>query len=83
MNLSMLLVLRQSLKIAVAGLVLGVGAAFGLSRFVESWLYGVSAFDTVTFVAVPAILAFVAVAACLVPAVRATRVDPIVVLRAE
>ena len=79
----LLLVLRQSLKIAVAGLVIGVGAAFGLSRFVESWLYGVSAFDTVTFVAVPAILALVAMVACLVPAVRATRVDPIVVLKAE
>ncbi len=79
----LMLVLRQSLKIAVVGLVVGVGAAFGLSRFVESWLYGVSAFDTVTFVAVPAILATVAVAACLVPAIRATRVDPIVVLKAE
>ena len=79
----LMLVLRQSLKIAVVGLVLGVGAAFSLSRFVESWLYGVSAFDTATFVAVPAILALVALAACLIPAVRATRVDPIVVLKAE
>ena len=79
----LMLVLRQSLKIAGAGLVLGVGAAFGLSRFVESWLYGISAFDTVTFATVPAILAVVAIVACLVPAVRATRVDPIVVLKAE
>ncbi len=79
----LMLVLRQSLKIAVVGLVLGTGAAFGLSGFVESWLYGVSAFDAMTFVTVPAILALVALAACLIPAVRATRVDPIVVLKAE
>jgi predicted lysophospholipase L1 biosynthesis ABC-type transport system permease subunit len=77
------LVLLQSLKIAGVGLVLGLGAALALSRFVESWLYGVSAFDTVTFVAVPAVLALVAVAACMVPALRATRVDPVVVLKSE
>jgi len=77
------LVLGQSLRIAGLGLVLGIGAALGLSRFVEAWLFGVSAFDTVTFVTVPAVLAAVAIAACLVPALRATRVDPIVVLKAE
>jgi predicted permease len=79
----LLLVLVQSFKIAGLGLVVGVGAALGLSRFVESWLFGISAFDTPTFVAVPLVLALVAGAACLVPAVRATRVDPIVVLKAE
>ena len=79
----LMLVMRQSFKIAVFGLVVGVGAALGLSRFVESWLFGVSAFDTTTFVAVPAVLALVAMVACLVPALRATRVDPIEVLKAE
>jgi len=79
----LLLVLVQSFKIAGLGLVVGVGAALGLTRFVESWLFGVSAFDAPTFVAVPLVLALVAGAACLVPAVRATRVDPIVVLKAE
>ncbi len=79
----LMLVMRQSFKIAVFGLVIGVGAALGLSRFVESWLFGISAFDTTTFVAVPAVLALVAMVACLVPAVRATRVDPIEVLKAE
>ncbi len=79
----LMLVMRQSLKIAVFGLVIGVVAALGLSRFVESWLFGVSAFDTTTFVAVPAVLALVAMVACLVPALRATRVDPIEVLKAE
>jgi predicted permease len=79
----LLLVLVQSLKIAGLGLVLGVGAALALSRFVESWLFEISAFDAPTFVAVPLVLALVASAACLIPAVRATRVDPIVVLKAE
>ena len=79
----LMLVMRQSFKIAVFGLVIGVGAALGLSRFVESWLFGISAFDTTTFVAVPAVLALVAMVACLIPAVRATRVNPIEVLKAE
>jgi predicted permease len=79
----LLLVLVQSFKIAGLGLVVGVGAALGLSRLVESWLFEVSAFDAPTFVAVPLVLALVAGAACLIPAVRATRVDPIVVLKAE
>jgi predicted permease len=77
------LVLRQSLKIAAFGLLLGIAAALALSRFVETWLFGVSAFDAPTFVVVPAVLALVAIAACLVPALRATRVDPIVVLKSE
>jgi len=79
----LLLVLRQSLRIAGAGLVIGIVAALGLSRLVESWLFGVSAADTTTFVAVPAVLALVALAACLVPALRATRVDPVVVLKSD
>jgi putative ABC transport system permease protein len=79
----LMLVLTQSLKIAGLGLVFGTAAALALSRFVESWLFGVSAVDATTFVAVPAVLAIVAIAACLVPALRATRVDPIVVLKAE
>jgi predicted permease len=77
------LVLAQSLRIAALGLTIGIGASFALSRFVDSWLFGVSAFDAATFVAVPAVLALVAIAACLVPALRATRVDPVVVLKAE
>jgi len=79
----LLLVLRQSLGIAAAGLAIGIAAALGLNRFVESWLFGVAASDPTTFVAVPAVLALVALAACLVPALRATRVDPVVVLKAE
>lgn len=79
----LMLVMRQSFRIAAFGLVVGVGAALGLSRFVESWLFGVSAFDATTFVTVPAVLALVAMVACLVPALRATRVDPIEVLKAE
>lgn len=77
------LVLRQGLAIAGIGLALGVGGALLLSRFVEAYLFQVTSLDTTTFVAVPVVLAAVAVAACVVPARRATRVDPITVLKAE
>ncbi len=54
-----------------------------MSSLVESILYGVSNTDVMTFVSVPALLALVSVVACWIPARRATRVDPIEVLRAE
>jgi len=79
----MSLILRQGLTVAGIGLAIGVVGSLLLSRFVEAYLFGVSALDTTTFVAVPAVLAAVAVAACLIPARRATRVDPITVLKAE
>ena len=75
------LVLGQGMKIALAGLVIGVAGAFALTRLMSSILFGVGATDPVIFVAVPLILVLVAAAACLIPARRATRVDPIVVLR--
>jgi predicted permease len=79
----MALVLRQGLKVAVVGLFLGTVGALALSRFIESLLFRVSSFDPITFAAVPAVLAVVAVAACFIPARRATRVDPMVVLKAD
>ncbi len=79
----MTLVLRQGLAVAFVGLVLGTAAALGLRRFMESFLFGVSTLDPVTFAAVPIVLAIVAIAACYVPAHRATRVDPMVVLKAD
>ena len=79
----MTLVLRQGLKVAVVGLVLGTVGALALNRFIESLLFGVSSRDPATFVAVPLVLGVVAVAACFIPARRATRVDPMVVLRAD
>jgi predicted permease len=79
----MSLVLRQGLGVALIGLALGTLGALGLNRFMESLLFGVSSMDPLTFAAVPAVLAAVAVAACAIPARRATRVDPMVVLKAD
>ncbi len=77
------LVLVQGLQVAVLGLGLGMVAAFGLTKLMSSILFGVSTTDVVTFVGVPALLTVIASVACLIPAWRATRVDPIEVLRAE
>ena len=75
------LVLGQGLGVALIGLVLGVVTAYGLTRFMSSMLFTVGTTDLFTFVAVPLLLIAVATLACLVPARRATRVDPMVVLR--
>jgi putative ABC transport system permease protein len=77
------LVLRQGMSLALTGIVIGVGAAFALSRVIESQLFGVRATDPSTFVAVAVLLGLTALAANLIPAWRATRVDPAVVLREE
>ena len=77
------LVLSQGLGIAGAGIVVGVIGAFGLSRLTASLLYGVSPSDPVTYVAVAGVIALVAVAACVVPTRRATRVDPLEAIRTE
>jgi putative ABC transport system permease protein len=77
------LVLRQGMSLALTGIVIGVGAAFGLSRLIESQLYGVHATDPATFIAVAVLLGLTALTANLIPAWRATRVDPAVVLREE
>jgi putative ABC transport system permease protein len=77
------LVLRQGLAVAGVGLALGVLGAWALTGLLESLLFEVSARDLATFVTVPVILAVVAVAACWIPARRATRVDPVTVLREE
>ena len=77
------LVLRQGLTPVGAGLVLGVAGALAISRVVASVLYQVSPTDPLTYVGVAALLALVATAACLVPARRAARVDPLEALRTE
>ena len=77
------LVLRQGMSLALMGIGIGVGAAFALTRLIESQLYGVQATDPATFVGVAALPGVTALAANLVPALRATRVDPAVVLREE
>lgn len=77
------LVLRQTLRLAAGGVVLGIGGALILTRFLSSLLFGVSPNDPLTFVAVSMLLAGVATAASFIPAWRATRVDPMVALRYE
>jgi putative ABC transport system permease protein len=77
------LVLGQGLRLAAAGVAIGIVAALALSRVVASLLYGVSATDLATFVGVPVALALIALLATLVPARRATRVDPVVAMRTE
>ena len=75
------LVLQQGVWLAGAGIVIGLLGATWVVRFLRSLLFGVSAFDVPTFVAATAVLALVALVACLIPARRATRVAPAVVLR--
>jgi putative ABC transport system permease protein len=75
------LVLRQGLFTAGVGIVLGLGLSLGLSRFMESQLFGVGQRDPVVFVGVAVLLFLVALAACYIPARRATQVDPMVALR--
>ena len=77
------LILRQGTKLAMVGVVIGVGAALALTRLMSNLLFGVTAHDPLTFVAVAVLLILVVLAACYIPARRATLIDPIVALRYE
>jgi len=77
------LVLREGLQLALVGVVIGLAGAYSMTHLLSGFLYGTTANDPVTFAAVCGLLFLAALVACLVPARRAMRVDPMVALRYE
>jgi putative ABC transport system permease protein len=77
------LIVKEGAVLAAAGTLIGLVSALALNRFVASLLFGVSPRDPATFIAVASLLAVVTIAACYLPARRATKVDPMVALRHE
>ena len=77
------LVLGHGMLLTVIGLVIGLGLSFGVTRFMNSLLLGISSTDALTFSAVALLLSVVVLVACFIPARRAMRVDPIQALRYE
>ncbi len=77
------MVLRQGLMLTAAGVGVGVIGSLLLTRLISGLLYGVTATDPLTYLSITALLGGVALAACYIPAVRATRVAPVEALRVE
>ncbi len=77
------LVIRQGIRLTLLGAAIGGAGAVALSRVIKSWLFGVSPTDPLTFAVAALLLAVVALLSCWIPARRATKVDPITVLRSE
>jgi predicted permease len=77
------LVVWNGMRLALVGVVLGIGAAFGLTRFLASFLFGVKTWDPTVFIAVPTVLCIVALLAVWLPASRASRLNPMQALRVE
>ena len=77
------LILRHGMGLSILGLLLGTAASFGLTKLLKTLLFGVSERDPFTLIAVFAVLGLVALLACLIPARKATRVNPVIALRSE
>jgi ABC-type antimicrobial peptide transport system permease subunit len=77
------MMISQGMRLAVLGAIIGIVLAFGLARFIASFLFAVKAWDPIVFIAVPILLSSVALFAACVPALRASRIDPIDALRHE
>ena len=75
------LILRQGMWLAMLGVAVGIAGALALTRVLRNHLYEIGTTDATTFVSVSLLLVFVALLACLIPARRATKVDPMVALR--
>jgi predicted permease len=82
-GLVMTMIVRRGIALTAGGITIGAAIAWGMTRLMQSLLYGVGATDPATFGAVVALLGAVAAGACALPALRAARVDPMVVLREE
>jgi putative ABC transport system permease protein len=79
----MMMVIGQGMKLAGAGILIGLGGALALTRYMETLVFGVSATDPLTYVTIASLLIFVSFIACYLPARRATKVDPMIALRSE
>jgi putative ABC transport system permease protein len=77
------MLMREGASLVGIGIAFGMAAAFGLSRLLDTMLVGVGSRDVMAFAAAPCVLGVVALAACWIPALRATRIDPATALRAE
>jgi ABC-type antimicrobial peptide transport system permease subunit len=77
------MVIRQGMVLALNGVAIGIAGAFGLTRFLASFLFDVKAWDPLAFIVTPVLLTAVALLAVWVPAQRAVRVDPMSALRFE
>jgi putative ABC transport system permease protein len=77
------LVVWHGVRLAIVGVVLGIAAAFGLTRFISSFLFGVKTWDPLVFVTVPILLSLIALLAVWMPATHASRLDPQEALRIE
>jgi ABC-type antimicrobial peptide transport system permease subunit len=75
------LVLRRAMLLAIVGIVIGTAGAVAVTRYLTTLLFGVKPIDVMTFVAVAVVLAVVVLVACLVPARRAAKIDPLEALR--